>query len=353
MTTYLLANTVTVGNQLYRVARELDDRFDDVPAIRSVGGIVTALPNAAAEYYAGFIRAAQATGRTDWEAYASSLLLSVQKSVRASIEWRIDEAGHGESFIHAHTWSTVERFIKDNDGDCDVYVTGTAADDFTIPATADVQGNARLNFLLSEGNISGNGPIITIEDGAILRNVRQVFVTFRGVFTTQSPFVQDIPGASLQFREGGTVIAQLGSTVSPVNGKVNLTQCVGYFAGNVQSEEPTVPGIYVDADVTFIYAYVQALGSTGMPANQLGSGAGATIVMIGDCSQTIQDQPLVLGTLQVQRNSQDAMMQAVATTTAARPTFNLQVGDRCFDTDLGKPIWWNGADWVDATGTVV
>jgi hypothetical protein len=24
-----------------------------------------------------------------------------------------------------------------------------------------------------------------------------------------------------------------------------------------------------------------------------------------------------------------------------------------FDTDLNKPIWWNGSNWVDATGTTV
>ena len=31
----------------------------------------------------------------------------------------------------------------------------------------------------------------------------------------------------------------------------------------------------------------------------------------------------------------------------------LQIGQQYFDTDLGIPIWWNGADWVDASGTVV
>jgi hypothetical protein len=24
-----------------------------------------------------------------------------------------------------------------------------------------------------------------------------------------------------------------------------------------------------------------------------------------------------------------------------------------FDTDIGKPVWWNGADWIDASGNVV
>jgi hypothetical protein len=35
-----------------------------------------------------------------------------------------------------------------------------------------------------------------------------------------------------------------------------------------------------------------------------------------------------------------------------RPTKNLWVGRRYFDTTLGYPIWWRSAGiWVDATGT--
>jgi hypothetical protein len=42
-----------------------------------------------------------------------------------------------------------------------------------------------------------------------------------------------------------------------------------------------------------------------------------------------------------------------AGTTALRPTTDLQVGQFYFDTSLGIPIWWNGTNWVNATGTVV
>jgi hypothetical protein len=42
-----------------------------------------------------------------------------------------------------------------------------------------------------------------------------------------------------------------------------------------------------------------------------------------------------------------------AGTTALRPTTSLQVGQFYFDTSLGIPIWWNGSNWVDATGTAV
>lgn len=40
-------------------------------------------------------------------------------------------------------------------------------------------------------------------------------------------------------------------------------------------------------------------------------------------------------------------------TTAARPITDLQIGQFYFDTTLGYPIWYDGTDWVDATGTVV
>jgi len=38
-------------------------------------------------------------------------------------------------------------------------------------------------------------------------------------------------------------------------------------------------------------------------------------------------------------------------TTAQRSATRLYVGRQYFDTTLGKPIWWDGTEWVDATGT--
>jgi len=32
--------------------------------------------------------------------------------------------------------------------------------------------------------------------------------------------------------------------------------------------------------------------------------------------------------------------------TAGRPTQNLFVGQQYFDTDLGKPVYWNGSTWI-------
>ena len=38
--------------------------------------------------------------------------------------------------------------------------------------------------------------------------------------------------------------------------------------------------------------------------------------------------------------------------TAARPG-GVNTGFMYFDTTLGKPIWWSGSTWVDATGASV
>jgi hypothetical protein len=39
-------------------------------------------------------------------------------------------------------------------------------------------------------------------------------------------------------------------------------------------------------------------------------------------------------------------------TTSQRPTQQLVNGQTFFDTTIGKPIWWLGTVWVDATGTL-
>jgi len=42
----------------------------------------------------------------------------------------------------------------------------------------------------------------------------------------------------------------------------------------------------------------------------------------------------------------------IAFPTAGRP-LDIPVGFMGFDTDLGLPIWWNGTDWIDASGNIV
>jgi len=46
-----------------------------------------------------------------------------------------------------------------------------------------------------------------------------------------------------------------------------------------------------------------------------------------------------------------APIKAHSGATAARPTLGADdIGFEYFDTTLGVPVWWDGADWVDGTG---
>ena len=60
--------------------------------------------------------------------------------------------------------------------------------------------------------------------------------------------------------------------------------------------------------------------------------------------------------LRIYFNNLDNFLTAISTPqngiTADRPTQSLQIGQFYFDTTLNYPVWWDGADWVDATGTV-
>jgi hypothetical protein len=61
--------------------------------------------------------------------------------------------------------------------------------------------------------------------------------------------------------------------------------------------------------------------------------------------------------LRIYFNNLDNFLVAISTpqngTTANRPTQNLQLGQFYFDTTLGYPVWYDGTDWVDSSGTVV
>jgi hypothetical protein len=74
-----------------------------------------------------------------------------------------------------------------------------------------------------------------------------------------------------------------------------------------------------------------------------------------DYQQAFQDQfsnALRLYFTQLNNFSQ-AILTPDSGTKTQRPLTNLQVGQQFFDTTLGIPIWWNGAHWINASGTTV
>jgi len=49
----------------------------------------------------------------------------------------------------------------------------------------------------------------------------------------------------------------------------------------------------------------------------------------------------------------DVIALKTAGDTASRPSYDSAQSQPYLDTELGKPIWYNGSDWIDATGTTV
>ena len=67
---------------------------------------------------------------------------------------------------------------------------------------------------------------------------------------------------------------------------------------------------------------------------------------------------LVNGTYPVVKTPQGWMIQNLVGTTAILSSLDsgigaLSNGQSAFNTTLGKPVWWNGTNWVDATGSVI
>lgn len=75
--------------------------------------------------------------------------------------------------------------------------------------------------------------------------------------------------------------------------------------------------------------------------------------------QSYQDK--YSNTLRLYFNQIDNFSQAIAIPlsgiTANRPVGTAQVplpiGKFYFDTSINRPIWWNGTNWINASGTVV
>lgn len=74
---------------------------------------------------------------------------------------------------------------------------------------------------------------------------------------------------------------------------------------------------------------------------------------ITDLSRLDQVRMLLTGILDFFRRVANAINNPDFGSTGARPTTQRTTGQTYFDTTLGKPVWFNGTVWVDATGTPV
>ena len=242
----------------------------------------------------------------------------------------------------ATTWAEVMAFVGAVNHPLTVYLNGSAS---IPPGVYNVNGMQ----LISDPEIDTF--VITLDDGAQLNDLGAIVgqITLKSLSTALTPLVFAVPlsggpnslklefNASLEnagtvpmievaaggfFVIAGLFNATLTDTAPVVNLGAGSTLIVGVYGSlNVTDDYVTGP-----ASASLVYQVVTGGLPTPLPTNA------------GFAGTTLQN-----------------VLTGWACTTAGRPSvspfYALHTGTMTFDTDLGFPIWWDGTQWVDATGT--
>jgi hypothetical protein len=245
----------------------------------------------------------------------------------------------------ATTWAEVMAFVGAANPPLTVYLNGSAS---IPPGLYNVNGMQ----LISDPEIDTF--TITLADGAQLENLAGILgqITLKSLSTALTPLVFGPPlpsgaphalklefnaslenagavpmievGAGEIFVISGLFNATLTDTAPVVNLGAAATVIIGVY-GNLTITDGYVTG---PADATLVYQVVTGGLPTPLPTNA------------GFAGTTLQN-----------------VLTGWSCTTAGRPSVNplytLHTGTMTFDTDLGIPIWWDGAQWVNASGAPV
>lgn len=257
----------------------------------------------------------------------------------------------------ADTWADIEAILAAQSPrvPTTVYLADNAY--ATIPATANTNLHSQVTFSIVES--SASRPQIEILDGGRIRNPAGfIGIEVLATPTVRTPIYVTTAKALLFFRQGASVNQQVGSTL-PVIQMETTDGTVELSGGSYLSSPGGVGVIEAPAanDMTIV-----AFDNTGDPAivspvpdNSVQGGVGNSLFLRFDSTSVIVAQSLSTATQFSQRMDLAAWAAPSYGITADRPaaptTLAPVTGQMYFDTTLGQPVWWDGAQWVDATGT--
>jgi hypothetical protein len=288
----------------------------------------------------------------------------------------------------ATTWEEVETHITETQGSITILVDGSliAPAPLIIPATADTECFGRVVFAPYTSSI-GSFSTIQIQDGGRIRNpftVKTIGFSLISGASGVIPILLDKPGGQLICREGGRMILDATATIPALEVTAEFVELAAFEGGVFQNQNanPALVFCAIDPAVTqFLHAVISAAGAflpfqPNYGPTFLSGGALTTVIRIYDSSappvtQTnftggYFDLPMsnAIGTVYQDALSSPttgaATVQALLDilkrrvtgfgTTASRPAIptDIDTGGMYFDTDLGKPVWSNGAIYVDA-----
>lgn len=350
MARWVLCNAVNAFGDIVRPGHIFNDAYDDVEGFRAAGARLIAATDLAL-MTAEYIRGRQLKGMTDEE--ASAFLMALARAEEPplipyldGIRWDPSQVSSGN---HVQSWEEVFAYALDRPG-----LTITCVGPCVVPVGVyDFQGVA----LYFE---AANGGGITMTDGAVWTN-------YGGIDLQQGMQILCEPTVAVPFQvtggfclmnatRGGGFLHGPGATLPMFQCGADTTLLISQLNATVGSLA-AVPMIeIVDGKVLYFVA-IECFINGPFPDSLIsGNNApGSLLIRAADAqSPLLPHQTNYAGNEQIIRSDKAAGLSWSATNTAGRPVLSGgDVGFMNFDTDLGIPIWWNGTDWVDATGTVV
>ena len=154
-----------------------------------------------------------------------------------------------------------------------------------------------------------------------------------------------------------------GSTIDPVSGlnfelssdpyNWGISNATTNYVNSTRDAITDPIGDYtlIDSDInngTGLSVLVDAINNVNGKSN-------SNITNIGDLTTlTTVDKTSAVNAINENNSNIQSLQSYIlgSGTTASRPTTTL-IGAQYFDTDISKPIWFDGTNWVDATGTTV
>lgn len=240
------------------------------------------------------------------------------------------------------SWADVYAAVQSSPGPSTIYVLGNG----TVPAGI---YQMRYSDLVAKG-IAGE-ITVTLQDGALLRNVSQVKQSLRLLSISTAPVLENDPVspvsiAFLALREGAVLENQGTAPMMVLASPTGVTGVLLQLGSRLETAATAV--IEAPAGQLLLLVLMSvAVGASVTAGYALGDPTATLVISHDGTPDSPMPAPVGFGTIV------NSPRNGVGLPTADRPIpflGPLQVGLTIFDTTLGIPIWWNGLIWVDATG---
>jgi hypothetical protein len=272
------------------------------------------------------------------EALNARLSATAAAASPRTIAW--DPLGGGD----ATTWAEVMGFVNASPAPIQIYVKN----DGTVPA-----GTYEMKGAIMYG-VFDRPVVVTVSDGAVLRNLHEISDNLALRSVSSAPIIEFIPSPTAPtvfLMLFGSRIVNDG-TSQIVHVPTGSTLIVAMFvAGGLTNPTPGIGTFLIDAGG---FAVLLSQGANGSLSSfgDIAQGPAATTLAYAGFDGPYPTPVGFAGTI----TNLAADLNGGSGPTAFRPTSSLggplALGVNYFDTGIvpARPVWWDGAIWVDAAG---